>query len=102
MNDEPVTVVTRGQIIERLAITLLFLPLNGLINATIVLTTLFQFAYLIITLQHCEPVRVFTNKVIGYGYRVWRYVSLNENRRPFPCTELPGEIEPPEAEVSFK
>ena len=102
MNDQENTAVTRGQIVERLVITLLFLPLNGLINATIVLTTLFQYAYLVITLQHCEPVRVFTNKVIGYGYRVWRYVSLNENRRPFPCTELPGEIEPPEREVSFK
>ncbi len=102
MNDQPKTTVTRGQIVERLVITLLFLPLNGLINATIVLTTLFQFAYLLITLQHSEPVRTFTNKVIGYGYRIWRYVSLNENRRPFPCTELPGEIEPPEREVSFQ
>ena len=102
MNDQAKPPITRGQIAERLLITLLFLPINGIVNAIIVLATLFQYILLLITFKHSEPVRAFTNKVIGYGYRVWRYVSLNENRRPFPCTELPGEIEPPEREVSFQ
>jgi len=101
MNDEPKPAVTRGQIATRLLITVLFLPINGIVNATIVLTTLFQYVYLLITLQHSEPVRAFANKVIGYGYRVWRFISLNENRRPFPFSELPGEMEPPEGEVNF-
>ena len=102
MTDQPATPVTRGQIAVRLLITLLFLPINGIVNATIVLTTLFQYVYLLITLQHSEPVRAFANKVIGYGYRVWRYLSLNENRRPFPFTEFPGEMEAPDTEVSFQ
>ena len=102
MTNQPVTAVTRGQIALRLLITLLFLPINGIVNATIVLTTLFQYAYLLITLQHSEPVRAFANKVIGYGYRVWRFISLNENRRPFPFAEFPGEMEAPEKEVSFQ
>ena len=102
MNEQAETQITRGQIAVRLLITLLFLPINGIVNATIVLTTLFQYVYLLITLQHSEPVRAFANKVIGYGYRVWRFISLNENRRPFPFSELPGEMEPPEKEVSFQ
>ncbi len=102
MNDQAQPPLTRGQIVERLVITLLFLPLIGILNAIIMLAILFQYIFLLVTLKHCEPVRVFTNKVIAYGYRVWRYTSLNENRRPFPCTELPGEIEPSEREVSFK
>lgn len=101
MNDQPRTTLTRGQIATRLLITVLFLPINGLVNATIVLTTLFQYVYLLVTLQHSEPVRVFANKVIGFGYRVWRFISLNENQRPFPFTELPGEMEAPEGEVKF-
>lgn len=101
MNDEPKSAVTRSQIATRLLITVLFLPINGIVNATIVLTTLFQYVYLFITLQHSEPVRVFANKVIGFGYRVWRFISLNENQRPFPFTELPGEMEAPEGEVKF-
>jgi hypothetical protein len=101
MNDQAATTVTRGQIATRLLITVLFLPINGIVNATIVLTTLFQYVYLLVTMQHSEPVRVFANKVIAFGYRVWRYISLNDNRRPFPFTELPGEMEAPEAEVTF-
>ena len=101
MNDQPVTTVTRGQIAVRLLITVLFLPINGLVNATIVLTTLFQYVYLLITLQHSEPGRAFANKVIGYGYHVWRFISLNDNRRPFPFAEFPGEMETPEGEIKF-
>ena len=102
MNDQAKPPITRGQIAERLVITLLILPLNGIVNAIIMLAIPFQYLLLLITFKHSEPVRVFTNKVIGYGYRVWRYASLNENRRPFPCTELPGEVEPPEREVTFQ
>jgi hypothetical protein len=101
MNGQPGTALTRSQIALRLLLTVLFLPINGLVNATIVLTTLFQYIYLLITLQHSEPVRAFANKVIGFGYHVWRFISLNENRRPFPFSELPGEMEPPEGEVKF-
>ena len=101
MNDQAQTPLSRGQIATRLLITVLFLPINGIVNATIVLTTLFQYVYLLVTLQHSEPVRVFANKVIGYGYRVWRFISLNDNRRPFPFTELPGELEAPEEKVNF-
>jgi hypothetical protein len=101
MNDQAQTPLSRGQIAQRLLITVLFLPINGIVNATIVLTTLFQYVYLLVTLQHSEPVRAFANKVIGYGYHVWRFISLNENRRPFPFTELPGELEGPEEKVNF-
>ena len=101
MNDQPVTTVTRGQIAVRLLITVLFLPINGLVNATIVLTRLFQYVYLLITLHQSEPVRAFANKVIGYGYHVWRFISLNDNRRPFPFAEFPGEMETPEGEIKF-
>lgn len=101
MNDQAQTPLSRGQIATRLLITVLFLPINGIVNATIVLTTLFQYVYLLVTLQPSEPVRVFANKVIGYGYHVWRFISLNDNRRPFPFTELPGELEAPEGEVKF-
>ena len=101
MNDQAQTPLSRGQIATRLLITVLFLPINGIVNATIVLTTLFQYVYLLVTLQPSEPVRVFANKVIGYGYHVWRFISLNDNRRPFPFTELPGELEAPEEKVNF-
>lgn len=95
------TAVTRGQIALRLLYTLLFVAVFGILKAIICLTTLFQYAYLFITLQHSEPVRTFANKVVSYAYQVWRYITLNENRRPFPFTEFPGEMDLPEEEVTF-
>jgi hypothetical protein len=33
---------------------------------------------------------------------VWRYITLNSSERPFPFAEFPAELEPPEAEISFR
>ena len=101
MNDQPRETVSRNQIAIRLLYTILFLPIYGICNALVVVTTVFQFALLFITLKHSEPVRSFANRVVTYAYRVWRYVSLNSSRRPFPFAEFPEDLEPPEAEVRF-
>jgi len=101
MNDKPETGVTRGQIAVRLLYTLLFAAIFCLLKSIILLITLFQYVYLFITLKHSEPARGFANKVVTYAYRVWRYITLNENRRPFPFTEFPEAIELPDEEVSF-
>ena len=102
MNELTQTPVTRGQIALRLLYTLLFVAVFCILKAIIYLTTLFQFVYLFITLQHSEPVRAFANKVTTYAYRVWRYITLNENRRPFPFTDFPETMEMPEEKVSFQ
>lgn len=101
MNDQPQEATPRSQIAIRLLFTILFLPIYGICNALIVLTTLFQFVLLFITQKHSEPVRTFANRVISFAYRVWRYVSLNSSQRPFPFAEFPEELEPPEAEIRF-
>ena len=101
MNDQPQEPLSRNHIVCRLAFTLLILPITAICNLLIVLTTLFQFLLLIITLKHSEPLRAFANRVIAYVYRLWRYISLNSSRRPFPFAEFPAELEPPEAEVKF-
>ncbi len=102
MNDQPQESASRSQIGIRLLFTILFLPIYGICNALVVVTTIFQFAMLFITLKHSEPVRAFANRVISYAYRVWRYVSLNSSQRPFPFAEFPADLEPPEAEVRFE
>ncbi len=101
MNDQPQQAPSRSQIGIRLLFTILFIPIYGICNAIVVLTTLFQFVMLFITQQHSEPVRTFANRVVSYAYRIWRYVSLNSSQKPFPFAEFPAEVEPPEAEVRF-
>jgi len=101
MNDQSQETISRRQIGIRLFYSVLFLFIYGICNFLVVLTTLFQFGLLFITLKHSEPVRVFANRVVSYAYRVWRYFSLNSSLRPFPFAEFPEEVEPPEPEVKF-
>ncbi len=102
MNETLPAAVNRGQIALRLLYTLLYVAIFGLLKFLVLVTTLFQFVHLFITLKHSEPVRLFANKVVSYGYRVWRYITFNANRRPFPFAGFPEELEPPEPEVIFE
>ena len=102
MNDQPQEQSTsRTQIATRLLYTVLFVIIFGILKFLIVVTTVFQFVLLFITLKHSEPVRTFANRLVSYAYQVWRYITLNTSKRPFPFAEFPEELEPPEAEVSF-
>ena len=101
MNETSEPTPSRKCIAIRLLFTLLFLAIYCVLKFLLVVTTIFQFIYLLVTLKTNEPVRIFANKVVTLAYKVWRYVTLNDNQRPFPFSEFPGELEPPEAEVKF-
>ena len=101
MNDELQVTTSRKQVAIRLLYTLLYVAIFELVKTIVLLITLFEYFILLITLRHNEPARTFGNKVAAYGYRVMRYLTLNETQRPFPFTDFPAELEPPEAEVRF-
>jgi D-alanyl-lipoteichoic acid acyltransferase DltB (MBOAT superfamily) len=101
MNDAAQETLSRKQVAIRLLYTLLFVAIFMVVKTIILLITIFEFFYLLVTLQHNEPARTFANKVATYGYRLMRYMTLNENQRPFPFAEFPAEIELPDEEVRF-
>ncbi|MEJ2638328.1 MAG: DUF4389 domain-containing protein [Desulfosarcinaceae bacterium] len=92
----------RTDIAIRLLYTIFFLIVFEILKLIIQVSVLFQYVLLLITRSHNEPLQRFCNKVLSYAYRVMRYVTLNENQRPFPFTDFPPEIEPAEAEIRFK
>jgi len=99
---EPVAApVSRTQILIRLFYTVLFLIVFGIVHAIINLATVFQYILLLITLKESQPVRRFANQLAVYGYRLMRYLTLNDNARPFPFSDFPQEMEPPVSEVKF-
>jgi len=102
MNDEIQVATTRKQIAIRLLYTLLYVAIFEVVKTIIFLITIFEYFFLLITLRHNEPARTFANQVAAYGYRIMRYLTLNETRRPFPFAEFPAEIEPPDEEVRFE
>lgn len=96
------TSVTRKQIGVRLLYTLLFLIVFEVLKLIIQVAVLFQFVYLLITKGYSKPLRSFSDRLSSYVYRVIRYVTLNENQRPFPFSEFPPEMEQSEEPVRFE
>jgi predicted membrane protein len=93
---------SRKQIAIRLLYTILFLIVFEIVKTIVQVAVLFQYVYLLITKKHNEPVRNFSNKVTTYVYKVLRYLTLNENIKPFPFTEFPKEMDSPDSEIQYK
>lgn len=91
----------RKNIVIRFLFTLLVVVAFWVFESILLVLVLFQYIYLLITRNHSESLRTFCNKIAVYAYRAFRYMSLNENTRPFPFAGFPQEMDPPEPEVSF-
>jgi hypothetical protein len=92
----------RKKIVIRLLYTVFFFIVFEILKIIIQVSVLFQYVYLLISKTYSQPVRNFTNKVSVYAYRVLRYVTLNENEKPYPFHDFPLEMELPEQEVFFE
>lgn len=99
MNSKP---FSRKKIAVRLLYTILFLIVFEIVKIIIQVSVIFQYVYLLISKTSNNPIRNFSNKVSVYAYRVLRYVTLNENEKPFPFNNFPKEIELPDKEVYFE
>jgi len=99
MNSNP---HSRKKIAIRLLYTILFLIVFEILKIIIQLSVLFQYIYLLISKTYNNPIRNFTNKVSVYAYKVLRYVTLNENDKPYPFKDFPKELELPDTEVIFE
>ena len=97
--EEPL--LPRKDIALRFLFTLVFVVAFEIFKAVLWIIVLFQYIYLFITRSYSDTLRNFCNKLSVYAYEVFRYLSLNENDRPFPFSGFPEETEPPEDEVLF-
>lgn len=93
--------IPRAKIGMRLIFTLIFLVILSVMHFLIQMITLMQYVILLITRSYSEPLRSFSNKAAAYVYRLIRFITLNDNTRPFPFTEFPSEMESPEGPAKF-
>ncbi len=91
----------RKNIMIRLLYSIFFIFVLGLVKIIIFAIIIFQYIYLLITKKHSNRVRIFSNQALSYAYRIVRYLTLNENQKPFPFQEFPPETENPEDIVLF-
>jgi hypothetical protein len=101
MNTIEESKASRKQIGIRFLYSLLYLIVLEVIKVIVQVTVILQFIYLLITQKYSEPLRSFSNKLSAFAYRVIRYATLNENIRPFPFNDFPGEMEKPEDPIQF-
>ncbi len=94
--------IPRAKIGIRLIFTLICLVILSVMHFLIQMITLIQYIILLITRGYSEPLRSFSNKAAAYVYKLIRYVTLNENVRPFPFTDFPREMENAEDSAKFE
>lgn len=86
----------RKNVAVRFIFTLFFIiVLIVLVFSILVLTTL-QFLILFLFVKHVDPIKSLSHMLTVYAYKVLRYMSLNENGKPFPFSSLSEELEPAE------
>ncbi len=93
---------SRKKIAIRLLYTILFLIEFAILTIIIKISVIFQYIYLLISKTYNNPIRNFTNKVSVCAYKVLRYITLNENEKPYPFNDFPIEFELPDTEVIFE
>ncbi|NJL58935.1 MAG: DUF4389 domain-containing protein [Desulfobacteraceae bacterium] len=96
-----VFLLARKGIAVRFLYTVMYAVIFMILRFVIELSALAQFAILFVTTKPHESLRKFSNKMNTYTYKVMRYMTLTENTRPYPFSDLPAEIEPMEEEVKF-
>ena len=92
---------SRKNVAIRFVYALFFLVVFELLKIILQVATLFQYVYLLIAKKHSEPVREFSNKLAAYAYKIIRYITLNDNSRPFPFNPLPAAMEEEENDIAF-
>lgn len=90
--DVPISRVDTG---TRILITLLMAAIWGLAETLLAVIGIFSILFTLVT-EEPPPIRLrrFANRVVVYSYRIWRYITYNEARVPFPFSDFPDELEP--------
>lgn len=80
----------------RIILSAIFLLIAEVSKIILGLLTLFALGWTLITRQPPNAqVRRFANRVVSYQYHVFRYLTYNEETRPFPFSDFPAEVELP-------
>ncbi len=93
--------VSRMKILLRFLYSILYLLVFEILRLVVQVTVLFQYVYLLVVGKPSIQLRRFGNRVSDYTFRVLRYLTLNENARPYPFSPFPEETAEPDREIRF-
>lgn len=88
--------IERGDTGRRILLSLLFGLIWGLLEPVLGGIVVFALVWTLITRQPPpQRLREFSNRLVSYSYRIWRYLTYNEARVPFPFSDFPAPLEQP-------
>ena len=99
MNDDRETVpeIERSDTLVRIVYSLLFWLVMGVVRGLVGVIVVFQLLWALITADRPpERVRELAHRLVAYSYRIGRYLTYNEACPPFPFSDFPALVEPPE------
>ena len=87
--------IERGDTGRRILLTLLFGLIWTVTESALAVIVIFCLIWTLITRQ-APPARLrdFSNRLVAYSYRLWRYITYNDRHLPFPFSEFPDALEP--------
>ncbi len=92
MSDD--TPIERGETGIRIALALVFALAVGVVEFALQALVIFSLLYALVTRRPpSSAVRRASNSLTAYMYRIYRYLTYNEPRAPFPFDDLPGALE---------
>ncbi len=94
--------LARKDIALRILYIIFFSIALGLLKGAVLLMVLVQCVHVLITTNHHPRLRELSNTLVGYTYRLMRYITLTENTRPYPFGDFPTNIEQPDPVVRYK
>lgn len=87
--------IERSDTLIRIVLSLLFVLILGVVEMVLGVLVAFSLLYTLLTRNvPGAPVRAFSNRVVAYAYRIYRYLVYNEPEVPFPFSEFPDVVEP--------
>jgi len=80
----------------RVALSILFGVIWSLVESGLFVIVVFGLIWSLIT-QQVPPLRLrqFSNRLVSYSYDVWRYLTQNDARVPFPFSDFPEARDEP-------
>ncbi|WP_031481294.1 DUF4389 domain-containing protein [Maridesulfovibrio frigidus] len=79
----------RIDILKRLLRTIVCMIAFSVVKFLLQAVVLFQYAYLLVAGKSSEPLRRFGLRLSLYTFELLKYVTLNDNKKPFPFSDLP-------------
>jgi hypothetical protein len=87
--------ISRGETGIRILLSLLFALVWSVVEMVLLALVVFELAFALITERAPgDRIRGFANRVVSYAYRIFRYLTYNDEVAPFPFSDWPSEIEP--------